>query len=115
MVTVIATHLFFPSSGSFGNETAATLCRRVPAYAQRKEGRAVFSREPYITTIRRSDDINNIESEGRYRYTVSPCCTGNETNEHLLQEDTAATLRPLVISYPRVTNQNTQSYVHLAF
>lgn len=42
---------------------------------------------------RRSADINNIESEGRY--TAAPA-----THTHL-QEDAASPLRPLVILYPR--------------
>ena len=108
MFKAIATQPFHQPGGSFGSETA-----KISSCVPDRELRGGFFHRPYITVIHRTDDINNIESEGRYRYSAVPCRTGNETNERLLQEDTAAALRPLVILSPRATNQNTQPYVHL--
>lgn len=108
MFETIATQPFSQPAGSFGNETAI-----MPICVPERYLCAGFFHRPYIIVIRRTDDINNIESEGRYRYAAAPCRTGNETYERLLQEDTAAALRPLVILSSRITNQNTLSYVHV--
>lgn len=110
-------------SGRFGNETLHPSLRR-SALTPKRVSSANYSRETYITVIRRTDDINNIESEGRYRFAVAvmprrtdainsieserrhtgkaPYCgrTGDEKYENLLQEDLASMLCPLVVFHP---------------
>ena len=54
-----------PRSGRFGNETPHPTLRRSVSKPT-GDCSANYSHEAYITAIRRSDDINNIESEGRY-------------------------------------------------
>lgn len=117
-----------PRSGRFETETSHTLLRQSVSKPT-GECSANYSHEAYITAIRRSDDINNIESEGRYCFAAAvmprrtdainsiesegryderiPACdrtfadsrTAHKNNEHP-QEDTALTLCPLVISGP---------------
>ena len=52
-------------SGRFGNETPHPTLRRSVSKPT-GDCSANYSHEAYITAIRRTDDINNIESEGRY-------------------------------------------------
>ena len=54
-----------PRSGRFGNETPHPTLRRSVSKPT-GDCSANYSHEAYITAIRRTDDINNIESEGRY-------------------------------------------------
>ncbi len=116
-------------SGSFGNETLRPSLRR-SALPPKGDCSADYSQESYITVIRRTDDINNIESEGRYRFAVAvmprrtdainsiesegrydgktPDCgrayhcgrIGGQTYDNLLQEDIASALCPLVVFRP---------------
>lgn len=124
-----------PRSGRFGNETPHPTLRRSVSKPT-GDCSANYSHEAYITAIRRTDDINNIESEGRYCFAAivmprrtdainsiesegrdgdrtSACGrahtsskTDADTYEILPQEDTATT-RCVLLSFSALRNRPT--------